>query len=282
LGETAKAAKPISGDKLYQRRAREALPLLVRQAQAQSPISYSDLARELGMPNPRNLNYPLGSIGQALQSLSSEWEEDIPPIQCLVINKQTGLPGEGVWWFRWKDDFYKLPPRKQRDLVRAELQEIFRYRKWPVVLKALGLSVDYTTILLQAAKPRRGGECERHRKLKEYIAEHPEVLQLHLAAGVGTIEFPLPSGDSLDVLFRIGDDWIAIEAKSAVSDVQDIVRGMFQCVKYRAVIMAYQATQNLPQSARTILVIEGTFPAELDDMKQHMPGIEVKDRIRPQ
>jgi hypothetical protein len=79
-----------------------------------------------------------------------------------------------------------------------------------------------------------------------------------------------------------GDKLFAIEAKSAVSDVQDMVRGMFQCVKYRAVIMAYQATQNLPQSVRTILVIEGTFPAELDDMKQHMPGIEVQDRIRPQ
>ena len=65
--ETAKTAQPISGDKLYQERARRALPLLVRQAQAHAKIYYLDLALELGMPNPRNLNYVLGSIGQALQ-----------------------------------------------------------------------------------------------------------------------------------------------------------------------------------------------------------------------
>jgi len=60
---TAKISAPISGEKLYQERARAALPLLVRQAQAGAPIFYSDLADELGMPNPRNLNYVLGSIG---------------------------------------------------------------------------------------------------------------------------------------------------------------------------------------------------------------------------
>ena len=101
-------AKYISGDKLYRERARKALPLLVRQAQARRKIYYSDLAPKLGMANLRNLNYALGYIGQALASLSEEpgWKE-IPPIQCLVVNKQTGLPGEGVGWFEWGDDFRK-------------------------------------------------------------------------------------------------------------------------------------------------------------------------------
>jgi hypothetical protein len=46
----------MSGDKLYQERARRAMPILVRQALASQPIYYSDLAEELGMSNPRNLN----------------------------------------------------------------------------------------------------------------------------------------------------------------------------------------------------------------------------------
>jgi hypothetical protein len=66
---TAQIAEPIAGDKLYQHRARLALPLLVRQAEAGKPIIYSDLAEELGMPNPRNLNYPLGSIGSTIENL---------------------------------------------------------------------------------------------------------------------------------------------------------------------------------------------------------------------
>lgn len=51
--DTAKIADPISGDKLYQERARLALPLLVRQAHAAAPVYYSALAAELGMPNAR-------------------------------------------------------------------------------------------------------------------------------------------------------------------------------------------------------------------------------------
>ncbi len=63
---TAQISEPLIGDKLYQKRARLTLPLLVRQAKAEEPITYENLASELGMPNPRNLNYVLGSIGKAL------------------------------------------------------------------------------------------------------------------------------------------------------------------------------------------------------------------------
>ena len=49
--ETARIAKGIFGEKLYQERARAALPILVRQATAQQKIKYGDLAEEVGMPN---------------------------------------------------------------------------------------------------------------------------------------------------------------------------------------------------------------------------------------
>ncbi len=272
----------LSGDELYQKRARKALPLLVRQAQAQSKIYYSDLAPKLGMTNSRNLNYVLGYIGQALESLSREygWKR-IPPIQCLVVNKKTGLPGEGIWWFKWEDDFRKWPRGKQRALVEAELQEIFSYPKWLEVLKTLGLYMDYADVLSQAVSIRRGGESERHLKLKEYTRAHPEILQVAADAKVEKDEFLLTSGDSLDVLFRNDDDWIAVEVKSAISSPLDIYRGMFQCVKYQAVIEAYQITHNLPRSVRVILVLEGLFPTEFDDIKQKL-GIEVIDCVRPQ
>jgi hypothetical protein len=40
MDKTVKTTKHLSGIKLYQKRARKALPLLVRQAQAQSKFSY--------------------------------------------------------------------------------------------------------------------------------------------------------------------------------------------------------------------------------------------------
>ena len=70
--ESNKFNDALSGDKLYQVRAREALPLLIRQAEVEQTIFYSDLANELDMPNPRNLDYVLGFIGEALVKLSDK------------------------------------------------------------------------------------------------------------------------------------------------------------------------------------------------------------------
>ena len=63
MAKTAQVASAIHGSGLYHQRARKALPLLVRQAEAGEQIFYGDLACELGISNPRVLNYPLGAIG---------------------------------------------------------------------------------------------------------------------------------------------------------------------------------------------------------------------------
>ncbi len=97
--ETAVIADSMWGPKDYQQHAQRAFPLLVRQAFAGHPIFYQRLAGELGISNPRNLNYPLGSVGQTLIDLGKQWGEDIPPIQCLVVNQQDKTPGQGFGWF---------------------------------------------------------------------------------------------------------------------------------------------------------------------------------------
>ncbi len=95
MAKTAETATGFQGDKLYQERARLALPILIRQAKAGQTVSYEDLAAELGMPNPRNLNYPLGCIGDELNRLSKKWRKEIPHIQALVVSKGTSVPGKG-------------------------------------------------------------------------------------------------------------------------------------------------------------------------------------------
>lgn len=278
MSETAQVAEPLLGDKLYQRRARKALPLLVRQALAHSPIFYSDLADEMGMPNPRNLNYVLGSIGQALESLGTTWGEPIPALQCLVINRHSHLPGEGIGWFiEKKEDFKKLPRKHQRMLIEAELKRIFAYPRWHDVLDFFGLKparADFSGVLTKAAQRQGGGESLQHRQLKEYISVHPEAVGLSRRLHPGRTEYPLPSGDVLDILFEDGIDLIGVEVKSSISDSPDLVRGMFQCVKYRAVLEALQASNSKPQSARTILAIESSLPSDLVPLK-NLLGTEV-------
>ncbi|MDD2917358.1 hypothetical protein [Rhodoferax sp.] len=281
---TATISEPISGDKAYQVRARAALPLLVRQAKAGAPVFYSSLAEELGMPNPRNLNYVLGSIGQSLERLSKAWKSKVPPIQCLVVNKSTGLPGEGIGWFLVKkEDFATLPLRQKRAIVEAELQHVFSYPRWHEVLDALELestTSDFSPFVSKATGGFGGGESEDHKALKAYVARNPKVIGLGANTPTGTTEFPLPSGDSLDVSFNGKKVWVAAEVKSSISAEGDIVRGLFQCVKYRAVMEAVLVTESRPQNARALLVLESKLPQSLIPMR-NMLGVEVVEGISP-
>lgn len=138
--KTAQIAEPIAGEALYQQRARATFPLLVRQAEALQPVTYSDLAAELGMPNPRNLNYPLGSIGQTIENLSKAWKEKIPPIQCLVVSRTTGVPGEGIGWFmREWGDFGSLSRGEKQRVVAGAHAAVSAYPRWRKVLRAVDL-----------------------------------------------------------------------------------------------------------------------------------------------
>jgi hypothetical protein len=61
------------------------------------------------------------------------------------------------------------------------------------------------------------------------------------------------SSDCLDVSFRVRDKWVAAEVNSSLSNSADIVRGLFQCVKYRAVMAAAQAAEGRAREARAVL-----------------------------
>jgi hypothetical protein len=287
----------ILGERLYQKRASKALPILVRQAELRTPILYSALAEEIGMPNPRNLNDVLECVGLRLDALSRDWGESVPKIQILVINKQTKLPSEGIGWlFEGKDrEWYdSLPLKEQRRQLEIAGAQIYDYEEWPQVLEAIGLrpvSPDAGELVqdsatLGATTESRGssfgagGESKAHKNLKDFIALHPEILDLSTKGGNGKTEVPLPSGDKLDVHFVRGVDRIAVEVKSALSSLSDIVRGMFQCIKYRAVIEAEQASLGQKPSARAILVLETRLPKQLIGLR-NMLGIELRDQVIP-
>lgn len=282
--ETAQVAKGLQGNKVYQQRARIALPILVRQAHAQSKMSYAALAAELRISNPRTLNYPLGSIGTALESLSKEWKEEIPAIQCLVVNQNSGLPGNGIGWFvRDVTEFKSLTLRQQKSVVDGVLAAVFSYPRWNEVLDYLGLKpVDtgYRKVLDAASAYASGGESDSHLALKEFVALHPSVVGLHTRTKSGLTEVALPSGDRIDVFFEVNGVRLAVEVKSRISCEADIVRGLFQCVKYRSVLAAMISVENSNDAADSVLVLEGSLPENLRVM-QTILGVAVFENVTP-
>jgi len=282
--ETAKIATSLlSGDKLYQKRARVVLPYLVRQAKAAQKIYYSDLAKETNIQNPRNLNYPLGSIGNALKELSKRMGIDIPQIQTIVVSKSNELPGEGIGWFISKSDFKKLSSKQKRELVNSVLAKVFAFTRWDDVLKELGLSpLKSDPKVIEALKKTKsygsGGESEDHKYLKELIAQNPSKVNLFIKNSETTIEYILPSMDTLDVSFKTPTEWICVEVKSKLSGTEDILRGLYQCVKYQALMEAHLNVLNEHCDVKVILALGGKFPGELLSVK-NLFGVEVIDDI---
>jgi len=283
MAETASQSKNMFGDALYQERARRALPILVRQAIAQKPIFYEALASELGMPNPRNLNWVLGSVGTTLQELAlrPEWGEDIPHIQSLVINQRDRLPGSGFDSFladRLKG-YQGLNSVEKRAYLAGYWHDIFAYPRWTDVLEACDLSPATTDAakIIDKAKTGHsagGGEGPDHRALKEFVRDNPHLVGLPAGFPVGTVEAPLPSGDKLDVLFQARNRVFAVEVKSHISNDVDLTRGLFQCVKYRAVMEAERAFKGDSYTINAVLVVGKQFPDPLKPLQNSL-GVEV-------
>lgn len=267
MPETGEAAVDlIHGDKLYQQRARAALPILVRQAWAHETIYYSELAAELGMTNPRVLNYPLGSVGNTMLAMADDMGHTVPPIQALVIGKSTGLPGEGLSWFAPDAKHFKTATRRERKrIVDGMLHHVFTYPHWDAVLDRLGLERPMTEPLppMDAVTPRGGGEGEEHRALKQHVATHPQLVELPASLGPGAQEAAQYSGDSLDVLFTDSRNWIAVEVKGRSAPKTEVVRGLFQCVKYQAVLEAQARYEGKRVNCEAILALGGGFPPSL-------------------
>lgn len=278
----------LEGDKLYQQRARQAFPLLVRQAKSQEPLYYSELAEEMDMPNARNLNYILGYIGHALLELAKrEKVKDIPAINCLVVSKSTNLPGEGIDFFLPKKKFYGLPKNQQRRHLKQLLTDIYLYQKWDWVLEKLGLEPYQGKLQRKLSKDvpkhsgKRGGESPEHLRFKNFIAKHPEFFGLPPNIK-GETEFEFPSMDTIDILFKNGEELVGIEVKSNISDIYDLTRGVFQCIKYKALIDAFQIVNNNQPNSRVVLALESFLPKELVSVKNQLgiSVLEMKKRKR--
>ncbi|MFZ4475369.1 MAG: hypothetical protein ACOYPR_09275, partial [Saprospiraceae bacterium] len=66
---------------------------------------------------------------------------------------------------------------------------------------------------------------------------------------------------------------------SIISDTADILRGLFQCVKYKHLIEAEQIVLDEIPNSRIILALQGVLPDELVLVK-NLLGIEVIENVR--
>ena len=253
------------------------------------PISYDELARRIrhltsqGRPVAIAMGDILSISGRLLAGLGDEWGAAVPQLTALAVAKagrpDAGLPSEGMREF-WPTYPQMTRQEKERKAQR-EWDRIASFgSRWNDVLGALELpEVEVAAAAEQILGA--GGESQAHLDLKTYVSEHPECV----GAKPGVfchIEYPLPSGDEIDVFFKSAEEWLAVEVKAGISDQypRDYERGLYQAIKYAAVLEAVARAdpRAAPSKIRSVLVLQASLPPRYHALRDAL-GVEVLENV---
>ena len=214
--------------------------------------TYGDLIHALGYTRYSGIGDQLGNVETVMRELRKMTGEDVPTLNALV--KKNGIPSDGFGFVY--PNYTGLTLSEKLVFVAGINEKALNYQKWDWVLDQLGLqpSKIITEQELEAISVHGGGgEGKEHKAIKKFVYNNPESLGL---TGVNRkeTEYPLPSGDRLDVYFETSDCRYAIEVKPSTSPDDDITRGIFQCVKYKAVMEAIRKIGYDKYAVSTLLV----------------------------
>lgn len=289
----------IEGNLSTDEYARLTLPILIEHVLRQTDnvmrlITYRELAAMLGRHNkhgdpwPRGLGQVLGRVTELIEHATAQRMERPPFLTCVVVlssGPNAGLPGAGVS-NEWPG-YGSLPRKDKKAKLMNEYERVLSYgSRWNGILRLAGLPEV-------ALGPNRGqlraggwggGESEPHKILKRFVLEHPEICGAPEDCWLRETEHALRSGDGIDVMFKSDRLWVGVEVKSRVSDgnLEDYLRGLYQVVKYRAVLEA-QAQVDHPDNppvVRVFLVLEGRLPDTHRDLAKTL-GVQYFEKVTP-
>lgn len=297
--EEHEVVQPLESNLSADDYARMALPILVAHVLQQRdgvmvPITYRRLAELLGRrtkhgnPWARGLGFVLGRVTALIDGVRGRLPEPPPFLTSIVVlssGANQGLPDKGVSAV-WSG--YETMTRYEKQAKLAvEFQRVLSYgSRWNEVLRLAGLPMIEPPFGSDGRSNRGGwggGESEAHFALKHYVRDHPELVGAR-ADWDAKVEYALRSADELDVMFISDRTWIGVEVKSRVSDGNpaDYERGIYQVVKYRAVLEAQariDSPDDLPEIL-VVLVLERELPNVYRLLAAHL-GVTVIERVIP-
>lgn len=240
------------------------IPILIQWAKSgKTDATYGELIHLLGMKAFTAIGDQLENVQKVLNALQKESGVIIPTLNSLVKSKASNLPSDGFGSISKR--YNELNKEEKKIFVAGLDSKAIKFQKWDWVLDQLDLKPAQTSITeveLQSIVNKmggQGGEGEEHKRLKKFILEHPDYIGLTKIESC-TDEFFLPSGDRIDAYFiRKNGDRIAVEVKPSKSPDEDMTRGIFQCVKYKAVMEAVRSIECGLFNISTLLVVGGTM-----------------------
>jgi hypothetical protein len=122
--------------------ARRILRVLLEQArQPDAKVTYGELARRTGIANCA-LRVPMDHLSDTLEDYGTTAGKHIPPIQVMIVNSKTGVPGPGASRHIKEPylngvSYQDLTIGEQKSLIAEIRGEIARYPGWEKVEQEL-------------------------------------------------------------------------------------------------------------------------------------------------
>lgn len=263
------------------------MSVLMHAAARREAIGYLEAANRMTKRSGAAFTrYDVGRIAGNLTNAILNIDKTAPPINMLVVRRADGLPGDGANPFIVKHlggkNYDDLPNAQKRVVVKAVQDEVFDYNRWPEIAEKLFGKKP------EQLEPEPPGECDgklkragyggpgesvEHLRLKKFVAENGHLFGAPLGAGPGQTEKILDSGDEIDVWFMVPDEQLAVEVKSVRSTDRDLHRGLYQCVKYKALLEAQLRVIGAKCTVRSLLVSERELS---DDLKEKARLLDVR------
>ena len=243
-------------------------------------LTYGELAKKVGYPEPHTYNLFGKNIGETLSVMGHMFDdivvdgENIPLIQSLVVSQKKKIPSAGLKEFN--SNYPSLSDGKKRDFVNSEYKKIFEFgTRWEKLLNVLDIHKSNNLSDLEHSEksnlhnPYGSEGSPEHIALREFVANNPSVIGLDCVAS-GITEYSLKSGDKVDVVFETSESLVGVEVKSKRSGTDDIERGLYQCIKYKAVLEAENQVNNKTADISCVLVMEGKLTRKLSEIQSKL------------
>ncbi len=208
-----------------------------------------------------------------------------PLLNVLLVSQQDRMPSEGAAGYM--ADRFQIPKLRQesartrfpqlwRDAFDEAAAEVYAYteEEWAALYEKV-FSTPLSPPDIDAVRAGRregserdgrngGGEGPNHLALRLWTKANSGAVSIDYHGCRAETEVCLDSGDRVDAVYYCEDRIVVLEVKSRDSNIADLRRGVFQCIKYRAVQEAMDVRPDV--LVEPVLVTEMPLPGEIRDL----------------
>lgn len=276
--------KPTDDNLISEDTIRFLIRILSQAAREKERLTYNKAAEKIErrFDFSRIFRTRMGLLAGRMMDKILEQEPSAPLLNMLLVREDTRYPGKGVQGYlvnrypkkRWlkEQECLKTHRDRWRDLADKAVEEVYNYGRWDDLCEDLYVN-DIEGKEKDGLRYGRKGEGRNHKKLRLWVKANPDQIEKKLDIVETDTEVELRSGDRVDVCYYAKKKIVAIEVKSRDSNCADLCRGIYQCIKYKAVLRAQEN-----RSIRSLLVTECKLT---DDLRKLADRLGVRHLVVP-